>query len=89
VCVCVCVCVCVVGEISDGAAIRYGYELWVRMVSESNMQSKTPSRVTHTHDSRHLERIPGMKRIIVMSQCLQILRSSAQFYGTYVMKNTK
>jgi hypothetical protein len=34
-------------KISDGAKIKCNYELCGKMVSKSNLQSKTPSIVTH------------------------------------------
>jgi hypothetical protein len=33
-------------EISDGAVITYGYKSCVKMVNKSNLQTKTPQRVT-------------------------------------------
>jgi hypothetical protein len=38
-------------EISDGAVIKWNYELSVNIVNKSNIQSKTPSRVTHSRDN--------------------------------------
>jgi hypothetical protein len=38
-------------EISDGAIIKCNYKLCVKVVNKSNIQSKTPSRVTHTCDN--------------------------------------
>jgi hypothetical protein len=35
-------------KISDGAIIGCSYELCVKVINKSNIQSKTPSRVTHT-----------------------------------------
>jgi hypothetical protein len=37
-------------EIDDGAVIKCNYESCVKVVSKSNIQSKTPSEVTHTSD---------------------------------------
>jgi hypothetical protein len=33
-------------EISDGAVIKCNYELYAKVASKSNMESKTPSNVT-------------------------------------------
>jgi hypothetical protein len=43
-------------EIGDGAIIKRNYELSVKVVNKSNLQSKTPSRVTHTRDNTYYER---------------------------------
>jgi hypothetical protein len=37
--------------ISDGIIIKCNYELCAEVVNKSNIQSKTPSRVTPTHNS--------------------------------------
>jgi hypothetical protein len=56
-CVCVCVCVCVCNsdlysvQISNGTVINCNYKLWVKVVSKSNIQSKTPSSVTLNWDN--------------------------------------
>jgi hypothetical protein len=38
-------------EISDCARIKYNYELCLEVVNKTNIQSKTPSGVTHTSDN--------------------------------------
>jgi hypothetical protein len=38
-------------EISDGAVIKCNYESCVNVVNKPNIQSETPSRVTHTRDN--------------------------------------
>jgi hypothetical protein len=40
-------------EISDGAIIKWNYELCVKVVIKSNIRSETPSRVTLTRDDMH------------------------------------
>jgi hypothetical protein len=38
-------------EISDGAMIKCSHKSCVKVVNKSNLQSKTPFIVTHTHDN--------------------------------------
>jgi hypothetical protein len=38
-------------EIGDSAIIKWNYELHIKVVNKSNIQSQTPSIVTHTRHS--------------------------------------
>jgi hypothetical protein len=49
--VCVCNSDLKSAEISDGAVINCNYELCVKVVNKSNIQSKTPSRISLTRDN--------------------------------------
>jgi hypothetical protein len=58
-------------EISDGTIIKCNYELCVKVVNESNIQSKTPPRVTQNCDNIILQQYHTQQRTYMQPESVR------------------